>query len=262
MEQVHGELRVREHPAHRRGVDRAHVDGDDLGRHRARPGGLRPASTRRHQRCGPPPAPAGPGPRTGQRNRYASGRPAGRTRRSAHRPATGAGPGGAHRCPRCATRAGGLRQHRVRALRRTPRARPATTGPASRAACATVRPRSATTRPPDPAAAGHPAPRRHRGQRLGERLARARPVLAFSTAASPSTRHRIRPPPHIRRPGNDPLLNPARRRPAIRARTRVRIRGHHPDRTGRSGLTLGVEDPRPPREQPRCHILGTVPAAL
>ncbi len=69
--------------------------------------------TRRHRRCGPPPAPAAPAPRTGQRSRRATGRRAAHTPRSAHRCATGAGRGGAHRCPG-APPAPDLLQHRVR----------------------------------------------------------------------------------------------------------------------------------------------------
>ena len=83
VEQVHRDPRAREHPADRRREDRAHVDGDDLRPRPARPAWRRPASTRRHQRCGPRPGRACPAPRTGRRSRCATGPRAARTPRSA-----------------------------------------------------------------------------------------------------------------------------------------------------------------------------------
>jgi hypothetical protein len=56
-----------------------------------------PASTRCHRRYGPPPGPAAPDPRTGQRNRCATGLRAAGIPRCPHRGATGAGRGSERR---------------------------------------------------------------------------------------------------------------------------------------------------------------------
>jgi hypothetical protein len=84
----------------------------------------RPASTRCHQRCGPPPAPAAPAPRTGQRSTCATCPPAARTLLSLGPAPTGAGPCGAHRCPGAPPGPGPAPAPGPR-RRRTPRAPPA-----------------------------------------------------------------------------------------------------------------------------------------
>ena len=184
VEQVRGELRARQHPAHRGGVDASTCRSRRPGPRPARPGRPAPASTRRHRRCGPPPGPAAPAPRTGQRSRCATGRRAAGTPRSAHRSANRGRPRRCSSMPRCATGAAGLLQHRVRGggerLMRDRPGDPGVPGRLRRGDPALARPRCA-------ACSRSRAVIRHRGgslrHPLGERLAQRSPGCRTSTGA-------------------------------------------------------------------------------
>ena len=190
VEQVLGERCARQHAADRRGVDRCTCRSPRPGPRPATPGWPRPASTRRHRRCGPAPGPAAPAGRTGRRSRCATGPRAGCTPRSAHRRRSGPGRGGARRCP------GG----------------PPTAGSRSSTGSAGGGERLVRRRPGDPGVPGRlrrgdpppgdlvprllpqpgrdPAPRRHLRHPLGERLARAPRVAALPLELHPPLVHR------------------------------------------------------------------------
>ena len=196
-----------------------------------------PASTRRHQRYGPPPGPAAPHPRTGQRNTCASGPRAAGTHRSPRRPAGEAASGGARRSPGAppGQEPAPIPGPRVQ---RTRHGSPARTRAATRQASATVQPRSATSAPSSPRSRLISRHRGgHRGQRLGERHAGSTPGWRTSTAAC--TRPPVissQAPAQVTGPGQRVLMHPARDRPAVRARSRARVIGDHPDSERAVGL--------------------------
>ena len=75
---------------------------------------------------------------------------------------------------------------------------------------------------------GDPAPRRELPDRLGNRLARAMPVLALAPDLDPPQVYRIARPAHIPRPGHHHLMYPAGERAADRARRRGWVIGNRP----------------------------------
>ena len=176
---------------------------------RGRPG---PASTRRHRRCDPRPARAGPGLRTGRRSRCASGRPAAHIPRWPDHASTAACRGGARRCPGARPGPGA---HRVAGppRRRTRPARPATTP--RRAGL----PRPGDAAVPDlgpgllPQPPRDPAPRRDLLDALGERLLRAVFLAAFPVALDQAQRYLPGTVPDISRPGHHVLVHVPGRRP-------------------------------------------------
>ena len=202
VEQVHGELRAGQRPAHRAGVDGAHVDRDDPDGGPPGGGGLRQLSTRRHRRCGPRPGPAAPARRTGRRSRCATGLRAAGIPRSAHRSA--AGPAAAVLIDaQVRRRRGGLLEHQVhRGGERRMRDRPRHSRVPGR-----LGRRDAPLRDLRPGLLRSRRVSRHRGGTCGthsvERLARTARLIALPAALDP-------PCPHpVARPGARPADGPA-----------------------------------------------------
>jgi hypothetical protein len=105
--------------------------------------------------------------------------------------------------------------------------------------------------------AGQPAPRRHRGQRLGERHTAALLAGALPPPLAPGHRDLVQAPAQVTGPGQHVLVHPARDRPAVRARSRPRVIGDHPDSERAVGLPLNVGHLQAfHAEQRRCPILG------
>ena len=153
-------------------------------------GVARPASTRRHRRCGPPPGPACPASRTGRRSRCATGPPAARTPRSARRAATGPVRAGARQCPGArpeqpARPGPGWRRRRRRRGRQP--GDPGVPGRLCRGDPA-VGDLAGGLLPQPP---GDPALRRHGRQPFRERPARAGLCRAFPPPLDPSQVHRV-----------------------------------------------------------------------
>ena len=263
MEQVHHELGGWQHPAHRRGVDRAHVD--------------------RHHLDGVP-------PRRGSLGQPVRGVISGA---ALHLPQQPLIPGQVEEArvpavreqhvlpaalidppagPAAAVLINPQMRHQLQAAAPAPDpARPAnawcTTGhdsPHSRAACATVRPPSATR----PAACSRSrAVTRHRGGTCATDSvnvsARARRLPAFQPPLHPH--HATCPWPQRISAGRVVTYPFTRRRhrPAAGTRRRLRSRRHHPHRPAAAGLGIHLSDLHAiQREQPRRHILTHVPVAL
>ena len=107
-----------------------------------------------------------------------------------------------------------------------------------------------------------PAPRRDLHEGLGERLPRARRLPALQPPLHPHHGDLVLAMAKIRRPRRHIPLHPPGHRPAARARRRLPVRRHHPDRPAAAGLRIHLSDLHAiQREQPRRHILTHVPVA-
>jgi hypothetical protein len=79
---------------------------------------------------------------------------------------------------------------------------------------------------------------------------------ALPPPLAPGHRDLLQAPAQVTGPGQHVLVHPARDRPAVRARSRARVIGDHPDSERAVGLPLSVGDPQTfHAEQRRCRIL-------
>ena len=104
---------------------------------------------------------------------------------------------------------------------------------------------------------GDTAPRRDLRHPLGERLARAAPLIAFPAALHPAQIHPDRAAAHVPRPRQHILMHPPGRRRAIRAHPSRRMIGDRPYLQRAAGAGPGLSDLQASdTEQHRHHILG------
>ncbi len=89
-----------------------------------------------------------------------------------------------------------------------------------------------------------PAPPRNLGQGLGERPAPALAVAALPASLQPARRHLVQAPPQVTRAGQHVLVHSPRERPAVRARSSARMIGGHPDGEAAISLRVGLHDPQ------------------
>jgi hypothetical protein len=240
VEQVHGDLGARQHPAHRALIDRAHVHGHDLDVVAPGRAGL-PHPVRGvigGTALGLPQQPLIPGqveeaamPAIGQHQILAAvfiDLPAG--------PPTAvlADPQVRHQAHRPGQRPIGLTGERLMGHR--PRHALPPGGPGDRAA-----PLGGLGAGQLPQPRRQPAPRRDPRQGPGERAAPALAVAALPPSLQPARRHLVQAPAQVTRAGQRVLVHGAGDRPATRAGRRPGVIGDSPHRDRAVGLRLGLD---------------------